>query len=315
VDTGTKTLINYSIEIQNDHLIIIVQRQVSFNEIDMTKSAIDSNIVDEQSNDRISRIHLRLQQLENRYGYSCRPLEGDNGYTSFDSQNCVHDLATDDDHNHHGDNNNTKNIETRVRELEQQFIRNYHSPHHNNMKTAATVPPATSVNNHQSVVVEHYTTMKEIHELLEDLSPGTALTYQKQIVAPLVYRRQEILASSDTYRQDMHRMAQILNLLTIEQNPEKDHTRSNKVSISEAQVVHAPIIVETTKGLSPEEETKLQTISNAVLDIQRRIQIASTKFDHIADHYSNLILATSEKIVLIEEEIQLREQSKESPAI
>jgi hypothetical protein len=287
----------------------------SFKEKDMTKSAIDSNIVDEQTNDRISRIHLRLQQLENRYG-CCRPLEDDHGYTSFDSQNCVvHDLA--DDHHHHGDNNHTKcNIETRVRELEQQFIRNNHSPHHN-MKTAATVPSATSVNNHhQSVVVEQYTTMKEIDDLLEDLSPGTALTYQKQIVAPLVYRRQEILASSDTYRQDMHRMTQIMNLLTIAQNnPEKDYNRSSKVSISEAQVVHAPIIVETTKGLSPEEETKLLTISNAILDIQRRIQIASTKFDHIADHYSNLILATSEKIVLIEEEIQLREQSKESPAI
>jgi hypothetical protein len=288
----------------------------------MTKSAIDSNIVDEQANERISRIHLRLRQLENRYG-------------CFDSPNCVGHDSADDDHHHHGDNhtmnietrvreleqqfnnNHTKcNIELRVRELEQQFIRNNHSPHHN-MKTAATVPSTTSVNNHhQSVVVEQYTTMKEIDDLLEDLSPGTALTYQKQIVAPLVYRRQEILASSDTYRHDMHRMTQILNLLTIAQNnPEKDYNRSSKVSISEAQVVHAPIIVETTKGLSPEEETKLQTISNAILDIQRRIQIASTKFDHIADHYSNLILATSEKIVLIEEEIQLREQSKESPAI
>jgi hypothetical protein len=306
----------YRISVQNDHLII-VQRQVRYKEKDMTKSAIDSNIVDdEQSNDRISRIHLRLRQLENRYGCRCRPLEGgdDDGYTSFDSPNCVgHDLA-DDDHHHHGDNH-TKNIETRVRELEQQFIRNNHSPHQN-MKTAATVPSTTSVNNHhQSFVVEQYTTMKEIDELLEDLSPGTALTYQKQIVAPLVYRRQEILASSDTYRHDMHRMTQILNLLTIEQNLEKDHNRSSMVSISEAQVVHAPIIVETTKGLSPEEETKLLTISNAILDIQRRIQIASTKFDHIADHYSNLILATSEKMVLIEEEIQLREQSKESPAI
>jgi hypothetical protein len=141
-----------------------------------------------------------------------------------------------------------------------------------------------------------------IQQHLQEVSPGTALTNQRQIVAPMVYRRQEILAAADTYRNDLQLLHELRQLLSI--------GTSSEAAMTESQVVHAPILVQETTKFTPEEDERLQAIGRNVSQLQQRIQNVSLQFDHLLDHYNNLILAISERLVCIEEGIS---KNKSSP--
>ena len=155
---------------------------------------------------------------------------------------------------------------------------------------------------------------KEIESIMEDLSPGTALTHQKQIMAPILYRRQEVLASSATFQADMENVAQILNLLDIQQQRQSNNRSSQQ--ITEQQVVQAPILMMvdssvgtiTTAMTAAEQTDKLDALSNTLVDLMTRVQQAGSKFDRMLHNYHALVAAVSEKLVLADEEMQLREQ-------
>ena len=139
-----------------------------------------------------------------------------------------------------------------------------------------------------------------IDQLLQELSPGTALTHQRQVVAPLIYRKQEILASASIYKKYIHEVQQILNLISIGQTT-KSSKNSNK--ITEQEIFNAPIIMETTE-ISPEQETKLEVLSTTLMDLQHRVRNISYRLDTMIDHYTNLISAISEKMILIGEKLE-----------
>jgi uncharacterized protein YjcR len=136
-----------------------------------------------------------------------------------------------------------------------------------------------------------------IDQLLQELSPGTALTHQRQVVAPIIYRKQEILASTSNYQKNIHHVQQILNLLSIGQT-----TCSNNNKITEQEIINAPIIIETT-GMTSEQETNLDIVSTTLMDLQCRVQNVSYQLDTMIDNYTNLISAISEKMILIGEKI------------
>lgn len=140
---------------------------------------------------------------------------------------------------------------------------------------------------------------KEIESMEQDLTPGTALTHQKQIMAPMLYRRQQILAEQNTFRGDLEQVARILNLLLIDQD------NSTKI-ITEEQVVNAPIVVDT--GLTAQEDEKLENLSKQVVELQGRVQKAAQRLDQLLENYSGLVSAASEKLVLLEEDVRRREE-------
>lgn len=142
-----------------------------------------------------------------------------------------------------------------------------------------------------------------IDRLLHELSPGTALTHQRQVVAPIVYRKQEILASASDYQRNIQQVQQILNLISIGQN-----TCSNNSKITEQEIINAPIITETI-GMTSEQETNLEILASTLLDLQHRVQNVSYQLDSMMDHYTNLISATSEKMILISEKLDMHERN------
>jgi len=140
---------------------------------------------------------------------------------------------------------------------------------------------------------------KEVESMEQDLTPGTALTHQKQIMAPMLYRRQQILAEQNTFRGDLGQVAQILNLLLIDQD-------NNTKNITEEQVVNAPIVIDT--GLTTQEDEKLDHLSKQAVELQGRVQKAAQRMDQLLENYSGLVSAASEKLVLLEEDVRRREE-------
>jgi hypothetical protein len=136
-----------------------------------------------------------------------------------------------------------------------------------------------------------------IEQQWQEVSPGTALTHQRQIVAPMVYRRQEILAAADTYRSDLQLLLELRQLLSI------GSTTSSEAVMTESHVVQAPILVQETTQFTPEEDQRMQAIGQAVSQLEQRVHHVSRHFDHLLNHYNTLILAISEKLVCIEEDI------------
>jgi len=144
---------------------------------------------------------------------------------------------------------------------------------------------------------------KEIESMQEDLSPGTALTHQKQIIAPILYRRQQILAEKDTFSADMEQVARILNLLLIDQ----DGSNAAVKGVTEQQVVNAPILVETTTN-AEEDDERLDRLAEQAIDLQERAARVSHKLDSVLRNYAILVGAVSEKLVLFEEYVRRREE-------
>jgi hypothetical protein len=142
-----------------------------------------------------------------------------------------------------------------------------------------------------------------IDQLVQDLSPGTALTHQRQVIAPILYRKQEILASVSDYRRNIEHVQQILNLISIGQT-----TCNNKTSnrITEQEIINAPILVETI-GMTSDEETDLDRLATTLIDLQHRIHNVSYQLDTMMDHYTNLVTALSEKIILIGEKLDMQD--------
>jgi hypothetical protein len=152
------------------------------------------------------------------------------------------------------------------------------------------------------------TEWKEMETLLEELSPGTALTHQKQIMAPILYRRQEVLASASTFQTDLERVAQIKTLLDIQS--ESSSSSSHNTIITEQQVVQAPILLVASDTIAKDELERLDRVSATVVQLQARIQHATSKLDRILEHYHALIAALSEKMVLMDEQQQLSIQQQ-----
>ena len=138
-------------------------------------------------------------------------------------------------------------------------------------------------------------TCQESENLMKELDPGMALTHQSQ---PLLYRRQEILAASDSLRQDMNELSKIFHLLLTAQP-------ANSGPLREEQVTQAPII--TAPSISQEDERRLDALRLNLLDINGRTNKLVAKMDSILECYHAVMTAASEKFVLADETISHRE--------
>jgi hypothetical protein len=138
----------------------------------------------------------------------------------------------------------------------------------------------------------------ESEKLMKELDPGMALTHQSQ---PLLYRRQEILASSESLKRDMDELRNILHLLLTSQPAHTDHLR-------EEQVTQAPII--TAPSISHEDERRLDALRLLLLDITARSEKLVSSMDNMLECYHTVVTAASEKFVLADETISHSEARK-----
>ena len=141
-------------------------------------------------------------------------------------------------------------------------------------------------------------TWQESEKLFQELNPGMALTHQQQ---PLLYRRQEILASADALRTDMEELRKILHLLLTSQSAISGPLR-------EDHVTQAPII--TQLSISYEDERRLDALRLTMEDLQNRTEKLMRKMDHMLECYHAIMMAASEKIVLADETILMREATR-----
>jgi hypothetical protein len=163
---------------------------------------------------------------------------------------------------------------------------------------------------------------------VEELDPGTALTHQQQIAAPLLYRRQEVLASAGDLKVDLERLSSIVSLLLIGQGggDSGGETRggvapatkgkqgggggggggggSKRENITASQVANAPILVEPK--VSEEEVARLAKLSESLSAAQERVDRVANTLDRILHQYHSTISEISEKTVLLDAELTRR---------
>lgn len=200
----------------------------------------------------------------------------------------------------------SKSIEEQLDDLERRF---YNS---NTSSTSATNSSTSSI----------LTMYQEIDKLMDELSAGTALTHQNvKNVAPILYRKQEIMASAEQFKVDMDNIAMILNTILIDNNNAPSSsattnsntittkggsattTNTNNTIISGQQVVNAPILIQYNTSINMEQRTKIETLSNKVMELNNRMTNASKQVDYMVYYYYQLIESISQKLILMNDTI------------
>mmetsp|Transcript_18183 Transcript_18183/g.24124 ORF Transcript_18183/g.24124 Transcript_18183/m.24124 type:complete len:255 (-) Transcript_18183:400-1164(-) len=160
---------------------------------------------------------------------------------------------------------------------------------------------------------------KESKKLAAELDPGSFLARQglptndsagapASVSAPMIYRRQEILASSDFLKDGMEQLnlAREALLLSsdIEKVPLPPQERYTKSAIlSSGRYDYA---------MDDSVQTRLEDVAIKIKSLQKRSVAASNKMDELVDRYHMVMEAVSEKIVLADEEIVFLEASAEN---
>ena len=152
---------------------------------------------------------------------------------------------------------------------------------------------------------------RTIDRLLSELamSPlaGPAASVGGNSNAPLLFRRQEILASSDSMKRDMELLSRIREL-TMMGVKITNNNNSNKSSntTNESNVVNCPIIASEKYDLpsDPDAKERLERLCFRVAELHKRSTAVSIRANRMLDSYVQVMKALSEKMVLAEEQIR-----------
>jgi len=145
---------------------------------------------------------------------------------------------------------------------------------------------------------------KESLALLDELHPGLGLTHQQQ---PLLYKRQHVLAASDSLGNDMGELAKLLPLLSLNSN-----NTTKDAFIREDQVTQAPILTSSQFVISPEDQRRLDALRMTLDEAQSKVQTLTKQFQHLLESYHVLVTAMSEKCILADEIISGKETKQEN---
>ena len=143
---------------------------------------------------------------------------------------------------------------------------------------------------------------QESDALLMELDPGSALTHQQQIAAPILYRRAAVVASAESLQRDMQTVLDILTLLSVDQPQMISHNSDSAPPLSEMQVTKAPLLVDTAPP-SPADQARVVRVETSLHETAVRVQSAAARMDRLVAAYLALVAAVSEKMVLADEAI------------
>ena len=131
-----------------------------------------------------------------------------------------------------------------------------------------------------------------------DMSPLTGPTSPSAVSnVPLLFRRQEVLASHESMKKDMELLAQIRDLTAI----------GRKVTEStESNTVDCPIISSDRYNITadPDSTDRLDRICFRAASLNKRVAVVSHRTDQLLTSYSQVMSALAEKIVLAKEQIE-----------
>ncbi len=137
---------------------------------------------------------------------------------------------------------------------------------------------------------------------------------------PLLFRRMEILASYESMKRDMDLLAQIRDLTSIGTKTDisavmggsavignncSSSATVTTASSSSSRVVNCPIISSQRYNLpsNPETIQQVDQLCDRVTTLSERCAMASQRADCMLNSYGIIMMALSEKIVLVEEQV------------
>jgi len=118
----------------------------------------------------------------------------------------------------------------------------------------------------------------------------------------MVFRRMEVLASSDSMKRDMDLLARIRDLTLIGTKT----SAAGGTGGDGSKVVNCPIISSERYNLpsDPEAAERLERLCFRVAKLNQRSAMVSQCADGMLDSYGKIMMALSEKMVLAEEQIK-----------
>ena len=143
------------------------------------------------------------------------------------------------------------------------------------------------------------TDLKEIQRLQNELHPGCYLTHQLPSSSsnkPLLYRHEEILASSEQLQRCFKELAELKELLLLHGNAKSQHDLK---PLSMAPILNSPIYATTQ---SADFQKRVDKIMHRTARNARQAEQIASRIDSLVDGYHASVLAMSKKIVLMEEE-------------
>mmetsp|Transcript_11756 Transcript_11756/g.18036 ORF Transcript_11756/g.18036 Transcript_11756/m.18036 type:complete len:241 (+) Transcript_11756:64-786(+) len=153
---------------------------------------------------------------------------------------------------------------------------------------------------------------RTIDRLLSELamSPlaGPAASVGGNSNAPLLFRRQEILASSDSMKRDMELLSRIRELTMMGVKITTNDSNESSNTTNESNVVNCPIIASERYDLpsDPDAKKRLERLCFRVAELHKRSTAVSIRANRMLDSYAQVMKALSEKMVLAEEQISRR---------
>jgi len=134
---------------------------------------------------------------------------------------------------------------------------------------------------------------KLVHKA-QSLSAGSAVSHQSQIVAPLLYRQQEILATVDDFKKSMALLSEMAQLLRLD---------DDKKSIENSPLLETPQFSDDhIKRLQAVQES-LQKSQEQTIEMQDKLNAA------LVDSYPATLLDLSEKLVVLQDLIEQKTKS------
>ena len=210
------------------------------------------------------------------------------------------------------ENEELASLEARLQALELQcglsFSSDMEKDQDSSEPTTASVSLQERLERLETSYYQHKTTPElltlwnESSVMYEELSAGTALTHQQQVVAPILYRKQELLATSTDFKEQMRELQSITQLLAKDQTVDKNWT--------DEQVISAPLLTETSKPIPEAEQERLQKLIESMLDLQERTVKANAKVDSLLQLHYDTVLHVSEKLVWADQALRDLEKTK-----
>ena len=158
------------------------------------------------------------------------------------------------------------------------------------------------IESHQFKNSSLWSDLQICEKLEKEFNPGLSLTNQIQSSssknAPLLYRRQQILSNQKSFQYHLQSLTVIQNLLS----RQKTSGSMDSVLLSSKDFDVAA---------DPEMIQRLNDLSLKSLDIQSRTSKLTSRLDALVNRYHQIISATSEKMVLADEELHQMEMEKD----
>ena len=185
----------------------------------------------------------------------------------------------------------------------------------------------------------------EIDRLMAELDAGSVLSHQgtaglvsgpsaaqQPLTAPLLYRRQEVLASAEALKIGMDRLGEIRGLLdsvttssasaaaqvaaarTSSGGPAKTAGGPSAQSVSTADFANSALITSDRYEYAADADAmrRLQDVSVQAADVNARAVGVATRVDNLISQYHRVMTLLSEKCVLVDEELSVLEMKRDA---